>query len=678
MDEGGPAIPVTSVEADRDVEMKDSTPEAPVAAPVADATPADDHADGAKAGASEDTAPRQDQNDDRAKNLAESESKADVSPAIEQGGHIEQNGTADAQPEPSGNMEAMVPSEVDNSKEEKSPSTVGDGAVSDATAKQEASEPAQHAVTADGATDGATDGTTTESVTEDAAKAETKTDESGEQPVLGTKRAREDDDVNPEPEPKVKPEVKPDDAPAATGPEVSDVSSATKSETATPDARANGTTTIVNGSIDQVTAPKTPQLIYGGLKTGICYDVRMRYHSRINTSTYDYVDPHPEDPRRIYRIYKAFAEAGLLHDPSLQGHSELGPLMLKLPVREAREEELLLVHTREHLDFIASTEHMQREQLIAETEKGDSIYLNNDSYLAAKLSCGGSIEACRAVVERRVKNAVAVVRPPGHHAEPHTPGGFCLFSNVAVAAEAILREYPDSVRRVLVLDWDVHHGNGTQRAFLDDDRVLYVSLHRHEGGRFYPGTPFGGHTVVGEGRGAGYSVNIPWERAGMGDGDYIHAFHQIIMPIAFEFDPDLVIVSAGFDAAEGDVIGGCHVSPNCYAYMTHMLKSLASGHLVVVLEGGYNLSAIASSALAVTKVLIGDPPGPPRTKLPSASAIRVIDEVHKVQSRYWKCLRPAVPANEPTDLLDEENLTGKPSVFFVGAVLPGKYAKVRE
>jgi histone deacetylase 6 len=452
----------------------------------------------------------------------------------------------------------------------------------------------------------------------------------GSTPMTGTKRQREDDsDTDGQAfEPKVEPAV-------------------------------DGVVTKVVNCDRELVAKRSPQLIYGGLKTGICYDVRMRYHSRITISPYDYVDPHPEDPRRIYRIYKALAEAGLLHDPTLQGRNDLGPLMLKLPVREAREDELLRVHSREHLDFIASTEQMAREQLIAETEKGDSIYLNNDSYLAAKLSCGGTIEACRAVVERRVKNAIAVVRPPGHHAEPQAPGGFCLFSNVAVAAEAMLNEYPDTVRRVLVLDWDVHHGNGTQRAFLNDDRVLYVSLHRHEGGRFYPGTPFGGHNIVGEGKGAGYSVNVPWERAGMGDGDYIHGFHQIIMPIAFEFDPDLVIVSAGFDAAEGDVIGGCRVSPNCYAYMTHLLKSLASGHLVVVLEGGYNLSAIASSALAVTKVLLGDPPGPPRTKLPSASAIRVIDDVHKVHSRYWKCLRPAVPMNEPTDAFDEESLTGK-------------------
>ncbi|GMG15676.1 unnamed protein product [[Candida] boidinii] len=113
---------------------------------------------------------------------------------------------------------------------------------------------------------------------------------------------------------------------------------------------------------------------------------------------------------------------------------------------------------------------MTKEQLMEQTEKADSVYFNSDSLLSAKLSCGGAIEACKAVVEGKVKNALAVVRPPGHHAEPDAPGGFCLFSNVAVAAKTILNNYPESVRRIIIVDWDVHHGNGTQKAFYDDPR----------------------------------------------------------------------------------------------------------------------------------------------------------------------------------------------------------------
>lgn len=396
----------------------------------------------------------------------------------------------------------------------------------------------------------------------------------------------------------------------------------------------------------------TPQLVYETLKTGICYDVRMRYHCQVVTTAYDYVDPHPEDPRRIYQVYKAIADAGLINDPHLQGRDDLGPLMEKIPIRDAQDDEILMVHSSELLNFIKSTATMSRDQLIKETLQGDSIYLSNDSYKCALLSCGGTIEVCKAIVERKVKNGIAVVRPPGHHAEPETPGGFCLFSNVAVAAQVLLKNYPESVRRILILDWDVHHGNGTQKAFLNDPRVLYISLHRYEDGKFYPSTKLGAHTVVGEGEGKGYNVNIPWSKPGKGDGDYIYAFEKVVMPIAFEFDPDFVILSAGFDAAIGDPMGGCKVSPNGYAHMTHMLKSLANGHLAVILEGGYNLMSIANSALAVTKVLLGDPPGNLLTKLANPLTIRDVSEVMKVHSAYWKCLKPEYAAIDHSQPLD--------------------------
>lgn len=384
-----------------------------------------------------------------------------------------------------------------------------------------------------------------------------------------------------------------------------------------------------------------PKIHYTPLKTGLCYDVRMRYHAKIFTSYFEYIDPHPEDPRRIYRIYKILAENGLINDPTLSGEDDIGELMLKIPVREATVEELLQVHTKEHLDFIEMTSKMNREELLKETETGDSVYFNNDSYSAAKLPCGGAIEACKAVVEGRVKNALAVIRPPGHHAEPEMAGGFCLFSNVAVAAQNILKNYPESVRRIFILDWDIHHGNGTQKAFYNDDRVLYTSLHRFELGKYYPGTIHGQYDQTGEGKGEGFNCNITWPVGGVGDAEYMLAFEQIVMPMAREYRPDLVIISSGFDAADGDTIGQCHVSPSCYSHMTHMLKSLARGNLCVALEGGYNLDAIATSALSVAKVLIGEPPEelPDPSQNPKLEAIEMIDKVIHVQSKYWKCFR---------------------------------------
>ncbi|KAF5093338.1 hypothetical protein D0Z03_002465 [Geotrichum reessii] len=402
----------------------------------------------------------------------------------------------------------------------------------------------------------------------------------------------------------------------------------------------------VTNSSTNIVPSNPPQLLYTHLKTGFCYDVRMRYHAKIVTSAFDYVDPHPEDPRRIYRVYKALAESGIIIDPKLEGLEKVGDLMLKIPIRFASDDEILLVHTKAHLDFIKSTTTMTRQQLIEETEKGDSVYFNNDSYTSALLSCGGAIEVCKAVVERKVKNALAIVRPPGHHAESGNAAGFCMFSNVAVTAKTMLRDYPETIRRILILDWDVHHGNGTQRAFYNDPRVLYISLHRYEGGKFYPGTDYAAHNMSGEGEGRGFNLNIPWSSGGMGDGDYIYAMNKVIMPIAIEYDPDLVIISSGFDAAEGDPIGGCHLSPNAYGYLTHMMKVLANGNLVVVMEGGYNLDSIAKSALAVTKVLIGEILVTP--EIHSARTIVVI--VHDTPE-IWASRRPILGTIDPSQSL---------------------------
>ncbi|CAX39722.1 histone deacetylase, putative [Candida dubliniensis CD36] len=419
-----------------------------------------------------------------------------------------------------------------------------------------------------------------------------------------------------------------------------------------PETESDSNGIIVNEPQVVVVPPKKPQLFYTPLKTGLVYDVRMRYHAKVFTSYSEYIDPHPEDPRRIYRIYKKLVEAGIVLDPSLAGINEIGPFMLKIPIREATAEEILEVHSEDHLKFIQSTEDMSRDQLLKETETGDSIYVNNDSYLSAKLSCGGTIEACKAVIEGRVKNSLAIVRPPGHHAEPNTPAGFCLFSNVAVAAKNMLKTYPESVRKIVIVDWDIHHGNGTQKAFYNDPRVLYISLHRFENGRFYPGTKYGDSNQVGEGPGEGFTINIPWRSYGMHDGDYVYAFNKIIQPVISEFDPDLIIVSSGFDAADGDVIGACHVTPAGYGYMTHTLKGIARGKLAVILEGGYNLDSISKSALAVAKVLVGEPPENTITLRPHLETIEVVDEVMKIQSKYFKCLREGFPNSIFEDVYD--------------------------
>ncbi|KAI5282342.1 Histone deacetylase hda1, partial [Ascosphaera aggregata] len=371
------------------------------------------------------------------------------------------------------------------------------------------------------------------------------------------------------------------------------------------------------------------------LPSGLCYDPRMRYHCEVKPET----DVHPEDPRRIYYIYKEICKAGLVDDPSSTRPLVVQPLR-RINARDASIDEITMIHTPDHYQFVKSTQHMTEDELKYLEEHRDSIYFNNLTFMSSLLSCGGAIETCRAVLLGNVKNAIGVIRPPGHHAEHDKTMGFCVFNNVSVATRVCQKEFGERCRKVLILDWDVHHGNGTQEAFYNDPNVLYMSLHVFRNGTFYPGGDDGDYDHCGEGPGLGRNVNIPWPLQGMGDGDYLYAFQQVIMPIAYEFDPDLVIISAGFDAAAGDELGGCLVTPPCYAHMTRMLMNLAGGKLAVCLEGGYNFRSISRSALAVTRTLMGEPPDRLSNVTASKIAVSTVELVKREQSKYWQCLYP--------------------------------------
>lgn len=366
---------------------------------------------------------------------------------------------------------------------------------------------------------------------------------------------------------------------------------------------------------------------------GYVYDAAMMSHSP------DEGDDHPEQPQRIVAVHNTLLKHGCLS------------AMKRLPFRRAQREAVLLVHTEQHWRMVLALRSLTRQEIVDSKAfyEHDSLYVSPQTTESALLSCGGVIEASLAVARGDLKKTLAIVRPPGHHAEPDRPMGFCFFNNVAVAARVVQQLAP--IKRILILDWDVHHGNGTQRAFNDDPSVLYISLHRFEGGRFYPCGPFGGMSSCGEGKGLGYSVNIPWAESGTTDGDYLHAFQQIVMPIATEFAPELVIISAGFDAADGDILGECCVTPAGYAHMTHMLSTLAGGKLVVALEGGYTLDSISNCALAVGRMLLGEAP----PELPSMVASEVEAEtvwlVAKEQSKYWKNI--SVKACEPKEEFEE-------------------------
>jgi acetoin utilization deacetylase AcuC-like enzyme len=263
--------------------------------------------------------------------------------------------------------------------------------------------------------------------------------------------------------------------------------------------------------------------------------------------------------------------------------------------RPATREELLRVHTAEHVDRVAAAEG-RRVRFDPDTAMGPR------SYAAAVRAAGAVVDAVEKVLDGALDRAFCSVRPPGHHARADRAMGFCLLNNVAVGAAAALAR---GLTRVAVIDFDVHHGNGTQEAFYRDRRVLFVSSHQFP---FYPGT--GDLDEVGEGEGRGFTVNLPMP-GGMGDGEYRRAYREIVEPIGRDFDPELVLVSAGFDAHRDDPLGGMALSAAGFAELMDVCLAVAAGaargRLVAVLEGGYDLDGIAESTAAVVGRMLGRP-----------------------------------------------------------------------
>ncbi|KAL8111108.1 histone deacetylase 15 isoform X2 [Apium graveolens] len=351
--------------------------------------------------------------------------------------------------------------------------------------------------------------------------------------------------------------------------------------------------------------------------TAVGFDERMLLHSEVVIKPH----PHPERPDRLRAIAASLATAGIFPGKCF-----------KIPAREITREELKKVHSLENIEAVEYS-----SQIVASYFTSDT-YANEHSALAARLAAGLCADLASTIVSGRVNNGFALVRPPGHHAGVSHAMGFCLHNNAAVAA---LAAQMAGAKRVLIVDWDVHHGNGTQEIFENNKSVLYISLHRHEGGKFYPGT--GAASEVGTNGAEGYCVNVPWSRGGVGDNDYIFAFQQVVLPIASEYAPDFTIISAGFDAARGDPLGCCDVTPAGYAQMTEMLSTFAGGKLLVILEGGYNLRSISSSATEVIKVLLGarrvckvD------NVVPTKSGLRTVVEVLKIQKNFWPKLDSAL------------------------------------
>ncbi|KAI3842193.1 hypothetical protein MKW92_026344 [Papaver armeniacum] len=377
-------------------------------------------------------------------------------------------------------------------------------------------------------------------------------------------------------------------------------------------------------------------------RVGLLYDERMCEHAKPPEDT----EHHPEIPNRIKAIWSRLESANIPQR------------CLVMKAKEAEDKYIGLVHEQKYIDLIKSLRSKTDSQRKIIAEDFNSIYFSEGSSQSAYLAAGGVIEVAEKVAKGKLDSAVAIVRPPGHHAEADEALGFCIFNNVAIAANVLVNEKPElGIKKILIVDWDVHHGNGTQNMFWEDPRVLVFNVHRHDFGEFFPAGDDGSHVMIGEGSGTGFNVNVPWEQGECGDADYFAVWDHVLIPITKAFNPDIILISAGFDAAAGDTLGGCFVTPNGYSVMLKKLMAFASGRIVMALEGGYHLKSLSKSVLACVEALLEDRPITGFSKSdasPLESTWRVIESVRKELSKYWPMLSGELPNTTQRISLVEE------------------------
>jgi acetoin utilization deacetylase AcuC-like enzyme len=299
--------------------------------------------------------------------------------------------------------------------------------------------------------------------------------------------------------------------------------------------------------------------------------------------------------------------------------------LLTIAPRPAEEDEITLIHTRSYFDEIKETAGKERVDLDPDTSTSAR------SFEAALLAAGGLLKAADMVISGKIRNGFALVRPPGHHAEASQARGFCIFNNVAVAAQYLIKKH--GLKRILIVDWDLHHGNGTQNAFYSRRNVLYFSTHQFP---YYPGSGF--WSEVGSGDGEGFTVNVPLS-PGKTDDDYLFIFRRLLVPIAKAYKPEFILVSAGFDIFAGDPLGGMEVSIQGFgvlaAELVELAEETAGAKLLLTLEGGYNLFGLRDGARKVLLVLAGKERPQPGTPTATEALQRELTPVFKVQKKFW-------------------------------------------
>ncbi|XP_066247062.1 histone deacetylase 6 isoform X1 [Euwallacea similis] len=373
----------------------------------------------------------------------------------------------------------------------------------------------------------------------------------------------------------------------------------------------------MESTVDDPYKPTYNLRLVDNLHTGYCFVPSDMHKSRWDSL-------HPECPPRSNCIHAA-----------LENHLDRFHIFTEKDMIDVPDMQLLtLVHPR---DYVEDINKCCIEALEETAAKYDSIYWDHESYMCAVKAAKMATTMAKNVVDGVVKNAFCNIRPPGHHAGTEVPNGYCLFNNVAIATQYCLKN--KLAKRILIVDVDVHHGQGTQKTFYQTDEVLYISIHRYENGTFWPNLREGNFDHIGHGKGKGYNINIPLNETGLNDTDYIAIVINIILPVAYEFDPTMIILSAGYDACIGCPEGEMNVTPAFYAHLVSLLSGLAGGKILVVLEGGYFLSSLAEGALQTAKALLNDriPPLEYHKNL-NPSVIDTINDVKIALSPYWKCL----------------------------------------